>query len=63
VVSVTGNSFVVSTIWGNKSFDATTICFGVLPGDSVVFAESAGVCVSNKFGNLRSGQMCEVWCR
>jgi hypothetical protein len=48
---------------GNK-YKAKTYCFNQYEGDRVVFIEGSrmGVCVSAKWVNKRSNNVCEVWC-
>lgn len=51
-------------IINGEKFEATTYCFGMEEGDPVVFLEGSpyGVCVSAKLLNMRTRQMCDVWC-
>jgi hypothetical protein len=47
-----------------KVFKAQTYCFNLDKGDRVKFIEGSPVaaCVSAKLLNLRSGDVCAVWC-
>lgn len=58
--SVNDETFIIN---GNV-FKAKTYCFGVNKGDRVKFVEgsASGVCLSAKFINMRTGDVCSVWC-
>jgi hypothetical protein len=47
-----------------EKFEAKTYCFNMDEGDQVIFLEGSalGACVSAKLLNLRSREVCEVWC-
>jgi hypothetical protein len=46
-----------------EKYEAKTYCFNVEEGDYVVFIEgNPGVCTSAEFINLRTRDICEVWC-
>ena len=51
-------------IINGEKFQAQTYCFNVEEGDMVIFLEGSayGACASAKFLNLRTKQVCEVWC-
>lgn len=58
--AINDRTFIIA----GKVFEAQTFCVGTLDGDSVQFTESGpGICFSAKFVNLRTGQMCDVWCK
>jgi hypothetical protein len=58
--SVNDETFIIN----GEAFKAKTYCFNMNKGDPVKFVDgnASGVCVSAKLLNLRTGQMCEVWC-
>lgn len=58
--SVNDETFIIN----RQVFKAKTYCFNVNRGDRVKFVEGspAGVCVSAKFLNMRTGDVCNVWC-
>lgn len=62
VVSSDFFTFVVSTLFGNQTFRALSICTGVQPGDNVLFTDFTGACAINKFADRRSGEFCQVFC-
>lgn len=47
-----------------EKFSARTYCFDVEEGDTVIFIEGSayGACASAEFLNLRTKEVCEVWC-
>ena len=46
-----------------ERYEAKTYCFNVEEGDPVVFLKGRpGVCVSATLLNLRTNNICEVWC-
>lgn len=51
-------------IINGETFEAKTYCFGMEPGDRVVFLEGSvfGACASATLYNLRTEKTCEVWC-
>jgi hypothetical protein len=62
VSAANDETFMIETGGTRLVFKAKTYCFGVNDGDSVVFAESPSVCVSNTFIDRTTGTTCEVWC-
>ena len=58
--SVNDETFVINS----EVFKARTYCFNVEKGDRVKFVEgnALGACASAKFVNMRTGNVCEVWC-
>ena len=62
IANVNDETFVIQTIWGKQLFKAKTYCFQVNRGDTVLFVDSTGVCVSNTFIDLNTDEKCEVWC-
>ena len=54
--SVNDETFIIN----GEVFKAQTYCFNVNKGDRVKCA--TGACASAKFINMRTGQVCEVWC-
>jgi len=51
-------------IINGEKFEATTYCFNMDKGDSVLFLEGSpfGACASAILLNLRTRQKCDVWC-
>lgn len=51
-------------IINGEKFEAKTYCFNVDKDDRVRFIDGSanGACASAKFVNLRTGDVCEVWC-
>lgn len=51
-------------IINGEVFKAQTYCFGILEGDVVVFTEGSpfGACAFAEFINLRTKDICRVWC-
>jgi hypothetical protein len=51
-------------IINGEVFKAHTFCFKVNKGDRVKFVEGSamGACANAKFLNMRTGDVCEVWC-
>ncbi|MFQ5853067.1 MAG: hypothetical protein ACE5JU_21110 [Candidatus Binatia bacterium] len=47
-----------------EKYQAQTYCFGFEQGDRVKFLEGSpyGACASAKLLNLRTNQICDVWC-
>ena len=47
-----------------EKFEAQTYCFDMDEGDMVVFLDGSpyGACASAKILNLRTKEVCEVWC-
>ena len=58
--SVNDEIFVIN----DSVFRAQTFCFNVLEGDLVIFTEgnAFGACDIAEFVNLRTGDVCQVWC-
>ena len=58
--SANDETFVIN----REVFSAKTYCFHFEQGDRVVFIEGSpvGACASAKLLNLRTGDVCEVWC-
>jgi hypothetical protein len=58
--SVNDDTFVIN----GEVFKAKTYCFNFDNGDHVKFVEGSpsGACASATLLNLRSGEVCEVWC-
>jgi hypothetical protein len=58
--SADDETFVIN---GNV-FKAHTYCFNVAKGDKVIFVDgsASGACASAKILNLRTDEVCEVWC-
>jgi len=58
--SANDETFVIN----GEVFKARTYCFNFDKGDRVKFIEGSpnGACASAKLLNLRTGEMCEVWC-
>lgn len=68
-ISVTSYEIEVSHndelfIINNEKFEAKTYCFNMKEGDKVIFLEGSpnGVCVSAELLNLRTKNICRVWC-
>ena len=51
-------------IINGEKYEAKTYCFNMEKGDRVIFLEGSpyGACASAKLLNLRTKQVCEVWC-
>jgi hypothetical protein len=51
-------------IINGEKYEAQTYCFGMEEGDSVIFIEGSeyGACATAKLLNLRTRDICEVWC-
>ena len=51
-------------IINGEKFEAKTYCFNMQKGDKVIFLSGSplGVCVSAELLNLRTNQVCRVWC-
>jgi hypothetical protein len=51
-------------IINGEKFEAQTFCFGMERGDRVIFVEGSpfGACAAAKLLNLRTSEVCEVWC-
>lgn len=51
-------------IINDEKYKAKTYCFNMEEGDRVIFLEGSpyGACVSAKLLNLRTHNVCEVWC-
>lgn len=51
-------------IINGEKYEAKTYCFGMEEGDRVIFIEGSpyGACASAEILNLRTKQVCEVWC-
>ena len=47
-----------------EKFEAKTYCFNMNKGDKVIFLEGSpfGACAAAKILNLRTKEICEVWC-
>lgn len=47
-----------------EKFEAKTYCFNMEEGDRVIFIDGSpnGACASAKLLNLRTKNICEVWC-
>lgn len=47
-----------------ERYEAKTFCFNMEEGDMVIFLEGSayGACVSAEILNLRTNDVCEVWC-
>jgi hypothetical protein len=47
-----------------EKFEAQTYCFDIEEGDKVIFLEGSpyGACASAEILNLRTKEVCEVWC-
>jgi hypothetical protein len=58
--SVNDETFIIN----GEVFKARTYCFKMDKGDRVKFVDGSanGVCTSAKFLNMRTGDVCEVWC-
>ena len=58
--SANDETFVIN----GEVFKARTYCFNFDKGDRIKFIEGSpsGACASAKLLNLRTGEMCEVWC-
>lgn len=58
--SANDETFVIN----REVFKAKTYCFNFEKGDRVVFVEGSplGACASAKLLNLRTNEVCEVWC-
>ena len=61
VAAANDETFIIEIDGSRSVFKARTYCFGVNEGDTVTFAKSPSVCVSNTFVTS-SGKACEVWC-
>ena len=69
VIAVTSYEIEVSHndelfIINSEKFEAKTYCFNMEEGDKVIFLEGSpnGVCVSAELLNLRTKNICRVWC-
>lgn len=51
-------------IINGEKYEAQTYCFNMKEGDRIVFLEGSafGACVSEKLLNVRTKQICRVWC-
>lgn len=51
-------------IINDERFEAKTYCFDMEEGDRVIFLDGSpyGACASAEILNLRTNQVCEVWC-
>ncbi len=51
-------------IINGEKYEAKTYCFDMEESDKIIFLEGSpnGVCVSAKLFNLRTKNMCNVWC-
>jgi hypothetical protein len=51
-------------IINGEKYEAQTYCLGWYEGDQVVFLEGSeyGACASAKLLNLRTDEICDVWC-
>ncbi|MBR7003112.1 MAG: hypothetical protein IKI11_10715 [Neisseriaceae bacterium] len=51
-------------IINDEKFEAKTYCFNMEEGDPVIFIDgnANGVCVSAEILNLRTKEVCSVWC-
>jgi hypothetical protein len=51
-------------IINGEKFEAKTYCFNMLEGDKVIFLEGSpyGACASAELLNMRTKDVCEVWC-
>ncbi|CAG4967944.1 hypothetical protein [Novilysobacter luteus] len=51
-------------IINGEKYEAKTYCFDMEEGDSVIFIEGSayGACASAEILNLRTKEVCEVWC-
>ena len=51
-------------IINGEKFEAQTYCFNMDEGDEVIFIDGSafGACASAKILNLRTREICEVWC-
>jgi hypothetical protein len=62
VVEVSHNDelFIIN----GEKFEAQTYCFNMFEGDRVIFLEGSpfGACASAKLLNLRTENVCNVWC-
>ena len=58
--SINDEKFLVN----GELFSAQTYCFGFYEGDQVKFIEGSafGACATAKILNLRSGEVCDLWC-
>ena len=51
-------------IINGEKYEAKTYCFDMEEGDRVIFLEGSpyGACTSAELLNLRTKEVCEVWC-
>ena len=58
--AVNDETFIIN----GEVFKAQTYCFNVEESDKIVFTEGSalGACASAEFVNLRTGDICKVWC-
>lgn len=58
--TVNDETFVIN----GEVFEAKTYCFNFQQGDRVIFISGSpfGVCLSAELLNMRTGNVCEVWC-
>lgn len=51
-------------IINGEKFEAMTYCFNMREGDKVIFLEGSpyGACASAEILNLRTDEVCRVWC-
>ena len=51
-------------IINGEKYEAKTYCFNMEEGDRVIFLDGSpyGACASAKILNLRTKNVCEVWC-
>ena len=58
--AVNDETFIIN----GEVFKAQTYCFNVEESDKIVFTKGSalGACASAEFVNLRTGNICKVWC-
>ena len=58
--AINDETFIIN----GEVFKAQTYCFDVNESDKVIFTEGSalGACASAEFVDLRTGNICKVWC-
>ncbi len=58
--AINDETFIIN----GEVFKAQTYCFNVNESDKVIFTEGSalGACASAEFVDLRTGNICKVWC-
>ena len=58
--AINDETFIIN----GEVFKAQTYCFNVNESDKVIFTKGSalGACASTEFVDLRTGNICKVWC-